>query len=91
MITALLILLGSVFILLSAIGLIRYDDLYSRMQATTKATSFGIFLILIGSSVCFPEPYVYLQALFIILFIYLTAPLGAHSVSKSDKEGRLEE
>ncbi len=91
MITALLILIGSVFILLSAIGLIRYDDLYSRMQATTKATSFGILLILIGSSVCFNDPYVYLKALFIIFFIYLTAPLGAHSVSKSDKEGRFEE
>lgn len=91
MITSLLILTGAVFILLSAIGLIRYDDLYSRMQATTKATSFGVLLIAIGTSVYFNEFNVYLKALFIILFIYLTAPLGAHSISKSDKEGRLEE
>ena len=91
MITALLILTGAVFILLSAIGLIRYEDLYSRMQATTKATSFGVLLIVIGTSVYFNEFFVYLKAVFIILFIYLTAPLGAHSISKSDKEGRLEE
>ena len=91
MITAVFILIGSVFILLSAIGLIRYDDLYSRMQSTTKATSFGVLLIVIGAAIFFNELFVYMKALFIIIFIYLTAPLGAHSISKSEKEGRLEE
>ena len=91
MIASIIILIGSFFILLSAIGIIRYDNLYSRMQATTKATSFGMLLITIGAAIFFNDFNVYLKALFIVFFIYLTAPIGAHSISKSDKAGRLDD
>lgn len=91
MIPAIIILTGAIFILISAIGILRYDDLYSRMQASTKATSFGVLLIVFGAAIFFNEAFVYLKAVFIILFIFLTAPLGAHSISKSDKKGRLDD
>lgn len=77
------ILLGSFFILVSAIGILRFKDLYGRLHATTKATSFGILLLLIGVSLHFNEIHVYIKALLIIFFVYLTAPLAAHSIAKS--------
>lgn len=83
LIISVLILIGSFFILISAIGLIRFKDLYSRLHATTKATSFGALLLLIGVSLYFNEFYVYIKAGLIIIFIYLTAPLAAHSIVKS--------
>lgn len=87
-VTAILFFLGAFFILVSAIGLIRFSDLYTRMHATTKATSFGLLLIIVGASLHFNVPVVWLKALLVIIFIYLTAPLAAHSIAKSaeDKE-----
>ena len=81
-----LILLGAIFILVAAIGLVRFNDLYSRMHATTKATSFGLLLLIIGVSVFFSSSTVWIKAIMVIVFIYLTAPLAAHSVAKSDEE-----
>jgi multicomponent Na+:H+ antiporter subunit G len=82
-IISILILLGSFFILVAAIGILRFKDLYGRLHATTKATSFGLLLMLIGVSLCFNLFLVYVKALLIIVFIYLTAPLAAHSIAKT--------
>ncbi len=81
-----LILAGSFFILVAAIGIVRFDNLYSRLHAGTKAPSFGIFLIALGVSIFFNDPVVYIKGLFIVLFIYLTAPLAAHAIIKSFKD-----
>lgn len=85
-VTAILFFLGAFFILVSAIGLIRFSDLYTRMHATTKATSFGLLLIIVGASLHFNVPVVWLKALLVIIFIYLTAPLAAHSIAKSAED-----
>lgn len=80
------ILAGSFFILVAAIGILRFKDLYSRLHAGTKAPSFGIFLLLVGISIYFNTPAVYVKSLFIIVFVYLTAPLSAHAIVKSYDE-----
>jgi multicomponent Na+:H+ antiporter subunit G len=80
---AIFMLGGSFFILVAAIGIIRFSDLYSRMHASTKATSFGILLLIAGVSIFFGNAVVYLKAALIIIFIYLTAPLAAHAIAKS--------
>jgi multicomponent Na+:H+ antiporter subunit G len=84
-ITAILMFLGALFILVSAIGLNRFDDLYSRMHATTKATSFGILLMVLAEAIFFNTGLVWLKAVLVILFIYITAPLASHSIAQSDK------
>lgn len=78
-----LIFTGSVFILIAAIGLLRFSDALSRMHATTKATSFGLLLILAGVALHFPNFTTIVKALLVIVFIYLTAPLAAHSISRT--------
>ena len=77
-----LIFAGSVFILIAAIGLLRFSDVLSRMHATTKATSFGLLLIVIGVAWHFMTFAALVKALLVIVFIYLTAPLAAHSISR---------
>jgi multicomponent Na+:H+ antiporter subunit G len=74
---------GALFVLVSAIGLLRLPDLFMRMHATTKTTSLGITLILIGVLITFPTWSVLLKGLLIIAFIFLTSPLGAHMISKA--------
>ena len=74
---------GSVFILIAALGLLRFRDTLSRMHATTKATSFGLLLILVGVGLFYASALAWIKAIVILIFIYLTAPLAAHSISKT--------
>jgi multicomponent Na+:H+ antiporter subunit G len=83
LITALFFFLGAFFILVSAVGLIRFPDLYTRMHATTKATSFGLLLIIIGTALFFNTGVVWIKAFLVIIFIYLTTPLATHSIAQS--------
>jgi multicomponent Na+:H+ antiporter subunit G len=78
-----LILGGSLFVLVAAIGLLRFREFYSRMHATTKATSFGILLLAAGAGLYFATWDIAIKAVLIILFVYLTAPLAAHSIARS--------
>lgn len=82
-IIGILMFTGALFILIAALGLLRFRDLYSRMHATTKATSFGILLLIAGVTLFFSTWIITLKALLIIAFIYLTAPLAAHSIARS--------
>ena len=81
--TMVLFFLGAFFILVSAIGLLRFPDLYTRMHATTKATSFGLLLLILGTAIFFNTGMVWLKSLLVIIFIYLTAPLASHSIAQS--------
>lgn len=82
-IVSVLILTGAAFMLIAAIGLLKFKDLFCRIHATTKSTSFGILFIIIAVSIYFHTIDVYIRATIIIMFIYLTAPLAAHAIAKS--------
>jgi|SRR6056297_936117 len=78
------LLLGAVFILISALGLLRLKDVYMRMHATTKTTSFGLVMILIGAVIAMPEIANIIKGILIIVFTFLTVPLGTHMISKAN-------
>lgn len=76
------ILLGSLFALIAAIGVVRMPDLYCRTHAATKAGAFGVSLLLIGLIVAMPDIRAIVQGLMIIGFFYITAPIGAHMIGR---------
>lgn len=78
-----LMTLGSIFVLLAAIGLVRMPDLYLRISVTTKAVTLGIGLILASAAVYFQETSVSTRILAIVFFILLTAPVAAHLLSRA--------
>ena len=78
---ALLVLLGSIFLLLASLGLIRMPDLYNRMQAGTKATTLGSLLIFAGFAALSPSAWP--RFLLLIVFIFLTNPLSSHALARS--------
>ncbi len=75
--------LGTLFILLAAIGVVRMPDIYLRISVTTKAATLGIGLILLASAVYFNEGPITARILAIILFMLLTAPVGAHMIGRA--------
>ena len=45
-ISLLLLLLGSLFMLLAAIGMVRMPDVLTRMHSSTKSSTLGVGLIM---------------------------------------------
>ena len=81
-ISSMLLILGSLFALIAAIGIVRMPDLYCRMHAATKAGAFGVSLILLSLCVAMPLLRVCIQSVLIIAFFYLTAPIAAHLLGR---------
>ena len=74
---------GALFILLAAIGVVRMPDLYLRISVTTKAATLGIGLVLIAAAIYFNDLSITTRVLAIILFMLLTAPVGAHMIGRA--------
>lgn len=78
-----IISLGTLFILLAAIGLVRMPDLYLRMSVTAKAATLGVGLILIGLALHYMETSITTRVIAIIVFLLLTAPISAHVIGRA--------
>lgn len=74
-------LIGALFFLLSAVGLLRMPDSYNRIQAGTKATTLGSILFLIGLAMIHPEWAT--KLIILILFILLTNPISSNVLSRA--------
>jgi multicomponent K+:H+ antiporter subunit G len=85
LLTAALILIGGAFALLGSIGLARLPDFFSRLHGPTKATTLGVGAIVMASLVDFSsqENGLGLRELAITLFLFITAPVSAHLLSKA--------
>ena len=82
-ITAVLLVLGSLFSFVAALGMLRLPDTVIRMHAATKAGTLGAGLILIGEAFFYAELGITLRALAAIAFLLLTAPVAAHLIGRA--------
>ena len=77
------LLIGAFFMLVASLGLVRLPDVYTRMHAATKATTFGMGGILITTSLAFQDAEVTTQSVLALVFLFLTAPVSAHLISRA--------
>jgi len=75
--------LGTIFAMLAAIGLIRMPDTYLRISVNTKAATLGVGLLLAAAAIYFGEIAISSRVLAIIIFIFLTAPIGGHLLGRT--------
>lgn len=75
--------IGSLLILIAAIGLLRMPDVYLRISVTTKAATLGVGLLLLCTGLYFSEVSITTRAIAIVFFLLLTAPIGAHLIGRS--------
>ena len=81
-IVAVFILIGTFFSFLSAIGLIRLPDVYTRSHAASKSTTLGVLCTLFGTFLYFlvSDSYISIRLILGIFFVFLTAPVSAHMI-----------
>ena len=75
--------LGAIFAMLAAIGILRMPDAFLRISVTTKAATLGVGLLLGAAAIFFNDFAVSTRVQAIIIFIILTAPVGAHLIGRT--------
>lgn len=78
-----LLVIGAAFALLAGAGVVRMPDLFTRMQAATKASTLGIGSIVLAVAIHFGELGITTRALTVIIFVFLTAPVAAHMIARA--------
>ncbi|BAL80532.1 monovalent cation/H(+) antiporter subunit G [Caldisericum exile] len=76
-----LMFIGAFFFLLSAIGLLRLPDLYTRMQAATKSTTLGAISSIIGIGLMRED--ILIKSIILATFILLTAPISGSALIRA--------
>ena len=75
------IFVGMGSFLISAVGLVRMPDVYTRMHVGTKATTMGTLLVLLGA-ICI-EPTWAVKLILLAIFILLTNPLSSSVIARA--------
>lgn len=81
--TAILWIAGSAFALLAAVGVLRMPDVFTRMQASTKASTLGLGCLLLGAALQFGDVAGFIRVLSIGAFLLLTTPVAGHVIARA--------
>ncbi|MFB1050162.1 monovalent cation/H(+) antiporter subunit G [Paraliobacillus sp. JSM ZJ581] len=79
------VLVGALFTLLGAVAIIRLPDTYTRVNAATKASTFGVIGSMIGLFIFFAYTHgqVSGKVILTIVFVFITAPIGGFMMARS--------
>lgn len=82
---SILLVMGAVFLFVGSYALVKLADTMQRLHGPTKATTLGLGSVLAASMLYFwflqGTPSVH--ELLITLFLFVTAPIGAHMIAKA--------
>ena len=81
--TAVVWLGGAGFALLAAVGLLRMPDVFTRMQASTKASTLGLGCLLLGAALQLGDFASFIRVISIGAFLLLTTPVAAHVIARA--------
>ncbi|MEZ0480133.1 MULTISPECIES: monovalent cation/H(+) antiporter subunit G [Planococcus] len=81
----LLIGTGVLFSAVTALGLIRLPDVYTRTHAASKSSTLGVLSILLGTFVhfWFNEGIFNTQMVIAIAFLFITQPVAGHLIGRA--------
>jgi multicomponent Na+:H+ antiporter subunit G len=76
-------LAGATLALLAGVGVMRMPDVFTRMQASTKASTLGLGFLLVGLAIVRPELAIVMRAGIIGVFMMLTSAVAAHAIARA--------
>lgn len=82
-ISAVVIIVGVLFVVIGAVGLLRLPDFYIRISAITKAATVGVACIMIGVALNYNEISIAIKAFAVVLFLLITSPIAAHIIGRA--------
>jgi multicomponent Na+:H+ antiporter subunit G len=82
-IAAALLIVGSLVILLAAVGAVRFPDITSRLHAAAKAPVLGILFIGAGVVVALGTTEAAIVVGLVVLLQLIASPVGSHMLARS--------
>ncbi len=91
------LVIGVIFNFLASIGLLRFPDVYTRIHAATKCTTFGTIFIVLAAITYAVHSYYWVQkspawtiisihSALVVIFLVLTNPVGAHALGRAARK-----
>lgn len=77
------VVLGTFFVLVAGLGVLRLPDVLMRMHASTKAGTLGVALTAVGLFCFYPTISIFTRSVALVLFVLLTAPVAAHMMGRA--------
>jgi len=78
-----LILVGSVFLVIGGVGMVRLPDVFARMHGAGIIDTMGACAVLIGLMVQAGLTIVTIKLLLIVVFIMFTSPTTTHALARA--------
>lgn len=82
-IAGLIMLVGAVFVVIGAVGVMRMPDLYTRLHAASVTETLGAALVLIGLMVYTGWNLSTFKLFAILLFLLFTAPVASYALANA--------
>jgi multicomponent Na+:H+ antiporter subunit G len=76
-------MVGSAFALVAAVGVLRMPDVFTRMQASTKASTLGLGCLAVGAALQMGDAASAIRLVSIVAFLLLTTPVSAHVIARA--------
>lgn len=81
--SALCLLLGAFFSFSAGVGVLRFDNLYSRMHVVAKPQVLGLLLLLTGLALRLQDRTSVTMLVLVAVFQLMTSPVAAHMVGRA--------
>ena len=78
-----LVSLGVFFLIMGAVGILRFPDFYTRMHAAGKCDTLGSLLVVIGLALHGGATLASAKIIAIAVFIFLTSPTATHAIARA--------
>ena len=78
-----MILAGSFFVIIGAVGILRFPDFWSRLHAASVTESAGMILLLIGMALQTGWTLIAFKLCVIGVFMLITGPTSTHAVANA--------
>ena len=75
--------IGVFFLLVGSLGVLRFEDVYLRLQASSKSLTFGFGFLMLGVGILSRDWEVFGKAILAVLFQVLTAPIAAQMIARA--------
>jgi multicomponent Na+:H+ antiporter subunit G len=77
------LVIGSLFILLAAVGTVRFDDVYARMHAAAKGPALGVLMTGAGAALVIRSAAATVAIVLVIVLQLVTGAVGSHMLGRS--------
>jgi multicomponent Na+:H+ antiporter subunit G len=77
----LVIIIGTAFSVIGMIGFLRLPDVYTRLHATGKVSTFGVVLLLVAAALLTPVGWA--KAVLLIALVLIAGPVVSHAISSA--------